>query len=187
MDERNNMTKTFVEKAVIDLIKPSYFWDGNVSKSKEELESLRIIQPTLYKKMQTDNKQISEIEPDKLIPQKEFIKKFTENLENRETDKQIMEEDLFQKDDINHPKHYNSDVFPQTIDMMLQLFTKDEVMAFCKLNSFKYRMRCGHKFNTDDEIISTEVYNEIIQKDIKKAMWYENMYKELNTLPSSEN
>ena len=96
-----------------------------------------------------------------------------------------MEEKLFQKDDVNHPKHYNSEVFPQVIDMMLKTFSKVDVLAFCKLNSFKYRMRVGHKFNTDAEMIPIHEYNETIVKDIKKAIWYENKYNELNQVESN--
>jgi Protein of unknwon function (DUF3310) len=80
----------------------------------------------------------------------------------------ITEEKLLQKDDVNHPKHYNSDVFPQVIDMMLKTFSKIEVLAFCKLNSFKYRMRAGIKDSNK------------IEEDIKKAIWYENKFSELN-------
>ena len=77
------------------------------------------------------------------------------------------------EDVINHPKHYNSDVFPQVIDMMLKSFTKDEVLAFCKLNSFKYRMRAGVKDATK------------IEQDINKAIWYENKFKELNQIDTN--
>lgn len=207
MDERNNVTQIFVEKAVIDMKKhpevkasPSYFWtgtydgdeynkhsesvagnsvicepydknfvtnfDGNISKSKEEKESLRIAQNMLN---ETDMKIMQEINEDKLIRQKEFIQKFTENLQNREKNEKMSEEKIIEKVDVvNHPKHYNSDVFPQVIDMMLLTFNRADVLSFCKLNAFKYRMRCGLKDP-----------NRIVE-DIEKAIWYETKYRELN-------
>lgn len=83
----------------------------------------------------------------------------------------ILQEAINQKEDVvNHPKHYTSLIFPEVIDMMTTFFTKDEVLAFCKLNAFKYRMRCGNK-NVDT-----------IAEDIAKAMWYETKYKELTTV-----
>lgn len=68
------------------------------------------------------------------------------------------------EDVINHPNHYNSVIFKQVIDMMIKLFPIEEVLAFCKLNSFKYRMRAGAKDATK------------IEQDINKAIWYENKF-----------
>jgi hypothetical protein len=51
------------------------------------------------------------------------------------------------------------------IDMMLSIYGKEAVIHFCLLNSFKYRMRAGHK---DDAV-----------RDIEKALWYEKKAKEL--------
>lgn len=105
-------------------------------------------------------------------PQHEVYYESTTSKLNREIDN-IIEEKLLTKDDVNHPKHYNSEVFPQVIDMMLTTFSKDDVLAFCKLNSFKYRMRAGIKDSNK------------IEEDIKKAIWYENKYKELNQIESN--
>jgi hypothetical protein len=60
--------------------------------------------------------------------------------------------------------HYNHQPI-EVIDMMLSIYGKEAVIHFCLLNSFKYRMRAGHK---DDAI-----------KDIEKAVWYEKKAKEL--------
>ena len=61
-------------------------------------------------------------------------------------------------------KHYNQ--YPiETIDMMISVFGKDKVKAFCLINAFKYRMRMGYK---DD-----------ITKDFNKEQWYLNKAKEL--------
>jgi hypothetical protein len=60
--------------------------------------------------------------------------------------------------------HYNHQPI-EVIDMMLSIYGKQAVIYFCLLNSFKYRMRAGHK---DDAI-----------RDIEKAVWYEKKAKEL--------
>lgn len=79
-----------------------------------------------------------------------------------------------EKDQIK-PSHYRDGVFPEVIEMMKDLFTKEEVLAFCKLNSFKYRMRAGLK-------------SDNIEVDIKKAIFYENYYKTLigHNVPASD-
>jgi hypothetical protein len=60
--------------------------------------------------------------------------------------------------------HYNHQPI-EVIDMMLSIYGKEAVIHFCLLNSFKYRMRAGHK---DDAV-----------RDIEKAVWYEKKAKEL--------
>lgn len=60
--------------------------------------------------------------------------------------------------------HYNQQPI-EVIDMMLAVYGKEAVIHFCLLNSFKYRMRAGHKDNAI--------------KDIDKAVWYEKKAKEL--------
>jgi hypothetical protein len=70
-------------------------------------------------------------------------------------------------DEVNNPKHYNSEVFPEVIDMMVTLFGVNETMSFCKLNSFKYRLRTGLK----------NVSNDGITEDVRKAIWYEQKYE----------
>jgi hypothetical protein len=62
--------------------------------------------------------------------------------------------------------HYNHQPI-EVIDMMISIYGKEAVIHFCLLNSFKYRMRAGHK---DDAV-----------KDIEKAVWYEKKAKELET------
>jgi len=66
----------------------------------------------------------------------------------------------------NKEPHYNQQPI-EVLDMMLAVYGKEAVIHFCLLNSFKYRMRAGHK---DDAI-----------KDIEKAKWYEKKAKELET------
>lgn len=71
--------------------------------------------------------------------------------------------------DVNHPSHYNHGGM-ETIDKMIKLYGIEKVKAFCELNAFKYRDRAGYKGNTDSAIA----------RDIRKAIWYENKYNELN-------
>ena len=47
-------------------------------------------------------------------------------------------------DMINHPQHYNKGGL-ECIDVMRAVFGDKEVMAFCKLNAFKYLWRDGSK------------------------------------------
>ena len=66
---------------------------------------------------------------------------------------------LDQSDNVNHPSHYKQGNI-ECIDAMRQQFTKEEVVAFCKLNAFKYLWRANHKGTH--------------QQDIDKAEWYLN-------------
>ena len=68
------------------------------------------------------------------------------------------------QDALSKEPHYNHQPI-EVIDMMLSIYGKEAVIHFCLLNSFKYRMRAGHK---DDAV-----------KDIEKAVWYEKKAKEL--------
>jgi hypothetical protein len=65
---------------------------------------------------------------------------------------------------VDKEPHYNHQPI-EVIDMMLSIYGKEAVIHFCLLNSFKYRMRAGHK---DDAV-----------RDIEKALWYEKKAKEL--------
>lgn len=65
---------------------------------------------------------------------------------------------------VNHPEHYKHGLF-ETIEEMLLLFSKEEVIAFCKINAYKYKARAPFKGNMDE--------------DLKKADWYLAKVKEL--------
>ena len=68
--------------------------------------------------------------------------------------------------EINHPKHYNQ--YPvEVIDMMIRIWGEEATRTFCLLNAFKYRMRVGHKDDT--------------QSDLAKEKWYLDKAHELST------
>lgn len=67
-------------------------------------------------------------------------------------------------DIVNKPEHYCSEKH-ECIDIMLQLFSVEEVIGFCKCNIFKYRFRANKKNG---------------EQDIQKAQWYEDKLIELN-------
>ena len=69
-----------------------------------------------------------------------------------------------QKEMVNHPSHYKNNKY-ECIDVMLDVFGKEKVAAFCELNAFKYQWRANFK--------GTDI------QDKKKAIWYLNKYIEL--------
>lgn len=68
------------------------------------------------------------------------------------------------KDMVNHPSHYVADGL-ECIDVMLKLYGKEAVMAFCMCNAFKYQWRCNNKGNC--------------KQDVAKARWYNDKFLEL--------
>lgn len=75
------------------------------------------------------------------------------------------QKDSTSKDNVNHPSHYQSSKY-ECIDVMLDVFGKEKVSAFCELNAFKYQWRANSK--------GTDI------QDKKKAIWYNQKYIELN-------
>lgn len=65
-----------------------------------------------------------------------------------------------------NPAYYDS-YGMQVLDMMEKIWGKDAVISFCRLNSFKYRMRMGTK------------ENESFEDDLKKEQFYLNYAKKL--------
>lgn len=59
---------------------------------------------------------------------------------------------------IDHPAHYNRKGRRERIDEMIEIYGPKNVIAFCKLNAFKYEYRAGLKGGTEE--------------DLKKAEWY---------------
>jgi hypothetical protein len=70
------------------------------------------------------------------------------------------------EDDVVNPKHYMAHDI-EVSEMMIRVFGVEAYIDFCKINSFKYRMRAGLKKGAS-----------IIQ-DIQKAKWYEAKIQEL--------
>ncbi len=75
-------------------------------------------------------------------------------------------EELSRPEMVNHPNHYKGNKY-ECIDIMLDVFGKEKVSAFCELNAFKYQWR-SHQKGTD-------------LQDKRKAIWYLNKYNELNS------
>lgn len=65
---------------------------------------------------------------------------------------------------VDHPDHYNREDALECIEEMKLVFGITDLMAFCKLNAWKYRYRASDK-NGDE--------------DLKKSDWYMKKYKEL--------
>lgn len=63
---------------------------------------------------------------------------------------------------VNHPTHYQGN--RECIDVMVDMFGVDSVIAFCRCNSFKYRFRSSRKNG---------------EEDIRKAEWYETYLNKL--------
>lgn len=68
-------------------------------------------------------------------------------------------------DAVNNPKHYTGGAY-QCIDVMLDVFGKEKVSAFCELNAFKYQWRANNK--------GADI------QDKQKAIWYNQKYIDLN-------
>ena len=64
---------------------------------------------------------------------------------------------------VNHPVHYQGGKF-ECIEVMVEVFGKEAVRNFCKLNAFKYLWRERRKNG---------------QEDIEKAIWYLTKYHEI--------
>lgn len=71
------------------------------------------------------------------------------------------------KQDVDKMPHYNG-YDKEVIDMMIDIFGKEETAIFCKINAFKYRMRLGLKGGP-----------EKIPEDLAKEQWYIDKAHEL--------
>ena len=68
--------------------------------------------------------------------------------------------------DYINPKHYRS-YRKETWEMMVDIWGVDRYISYCEMNAFKYRMRMGKK------------PDQPIERDMEKAMWYEQKIQEL--------
>ena len=71
--------------------------------------------------------------------------------------------ETLQKDNVNHPSHYQGSKY-ECIDVMAEALGTEVVKGFCLGNAFKYLYRCMRKNGLED---------------IKKARWYINKFIEL--------
>lgn len=69
--------------------------------------------------------------------------------------------------DFINPDHYKNDSM-EVWEMMIAIWGKEAFKQHCEMCAFKYRMRLGKK------------PDQPIDRDLLKAMWYENKIKELN-------
>ena len=67
-------------------------------------------------------------------------------------------------DNVNSPNHYTFGKY-ECIDVIEDVFGKEALKIFCRINAFKYLFRSDHKNGIED---------------IKKARWYLNKYLELS-------
>ena len=68
--------------------------------------------------------------------------------------------------DYVNPSHYKKGS-KEVIDMMLDIWGAEKLIAHCEMCAFKYRMRLGEK------------PDQPIQRDLDKAKWYETTANEL--------
>lgn len=65
-----------------------------------------------------------------------------------------------EKNNVNHPSHYNVEGKKECIDEMVELFGLENTISFALLNAYKYMYRDGLK--------------DIAKDDKDKAYWYIN-------------
>ena len=68
--------------------------------------------------------------------------------------------------DYINPSHYKG-FSKEVIDMMVDIWGKENVATHCEITAFKYKMRLGTK------------PDQPIERDLEKANWYLNKAKEL--------
>jgi hypothetical protein len=68
--------------------------------------------------------------------------------------------------DFINPNHYKQSG-KEVIDMMLDIWGKEKLIAHCEMTEFKYRMRAGLK------------PEQSVERDLEKAQWYANKAKQL--------
>lgn len=68
-----------------------------------------------------------------------------------------MQFETLKNDNVNHPKHYQSSGSLECIQVLQEVFSKEEFEGFCKGNVIKYLWRSNQKNGLED---------------LKKAQWY---------------
>lgn len=69
-----------------------------------------------------------------------------------------------ERDNINHPAHYEGNTSLECIDVMEIAFGQEAVAKFCLCNAFKYLWRHKHKGGAED---------------VQKAEWYLNHFESI--------
>lgn len=74
------------------------------------------------------------------------------------------------KDMVNHPDHYKQGG-KECIEVMIDEFGVRDVIAFCRLNAFKYQWRAGKKEGNSysQDMAKAEWYNEYAEKLISQG------------------
>ena len=75
----------------------------------------------------------------------------------------VVNEDRVQIVGDKHDKHYLEAVV-EPIKVMEKMFTKEELKGFIKGNILKYRLRMGHKDDTQKEMDKIRVYEQWLAK-----------------------
>ena len=64
---------------------------------------------------------------------------------------------------VKKPSRYNQYEI-ETIEMMKRIFGLEEVIKFCEMTAFKYRMRLGHKDDVKLELAKEKEYLEMAER-----------------------
>lgn len=76
-----------------------------------------------------------------------------------------------ESDIINSPNHYTQGEF-EVIDEMLIMFGAEKTIAFCQLNSWKYRARAPFKGKQEEDMMKSDKYLEMAYQIQKGNMPY---------------
>lgn len=79
--------------------------------------------------------------------------------------------DSAERDDVNHPSHYETGKY-ECIEVMCEIFGREAVKSFCLCNAFKYIWRCKKKHKSPTTCL-------------EKSRWYTSKYLELNARPKT--
>ena len=89
----------------------------------------------------------------------EILKQAEKHMKDEELAKAMLAE--VKPYDYINPNHYKQGS-KEVIEMMQDIWGKEKLIAYCEMNSFKYRMRAGLK------------PEQSVQRDLEKAKWYED-------------
>ena len=91
----------------------------------------------------------------------------------KQAEKQMKDEELAKAmfAEVKPYNHINPDHYKkgskEVIKMMIDIWGEPDVIKYCEINAFKYRMRMGLK------------PNQPVEQELQKAKWYEDKAKEL--------